>query len=48
MIIAACLINLLVCLMITCRIFIKKRMTLEIQGEVDTTLEQYYRYMETF
>lgn len=34
--------------MIGCRVFIRRRMQSEIHAEVDGTLAQYYRYMETF
>lgn len=45
MIILAILINVLVCLMIICKYGIKKRMQGEIQNQVESTLGQYYRYM---
>lgn len=48
MIVIAFMINFLICLMVACRVFIRKRMEREIHEEVDGTLAQYYRYMETF
>ena len=45
---AAIFLAILVAIMFACKQFIYRKMKQQMKGEVDKTLSQYYRYMETF
>lgn len=47
-IIVGLLIVLLAAIMVVCKCIIYKRIKREMKGEVDKTLSQYYKYMDTF